>query len=95
MNPLIRKEFWNINESLSYLEDSRKILKISYILVGKGFLPNRKSTSQKEVNNKIRTACSDLYRKSFSNSDSPETLLQHRTIPLESYGKVSIIFGFF
>ena len=45
-----------------------------HILVGKGSLPNRKSTSQKEVNNKIRIACSDLYHKSFPNVDSPEKI---------------------
>ena len=47
-----------------------------------------KSTSQKEVNNKICIACYDLYCKSFLNSDSPENLPQHRQIPLESSGKV-------
>ena len=30
--------------------------------------------SQKEVNNKIHTACFDLYRMFFVNSDSSETL---------------------
>ena len=41
-----------------------------------------------EVNNKIRTACSDLYHKFFTNYDSPENLPQHRQIPLESSSKV-------
>jgi hypothetical protein len=54
-----------------------------------GSLPNRKSTGQKKVNNKICIACSDLYRKSFPNSDSPENLPQHRQIPLQSSSKVS------
>jgi hypothetical protein len=40
-------------------------------------LPNRKSIGQKEVNNKIHTACSDQYHKSFPNFDSPENLPQH------------------
>ena len=44
------------------------------LFVGKGSLPNRKSTSQQGVNNKIHTACSDLYCKSFLSSDSPESL---------------------
>jgi hypothetical protein len=48
-----------------------------------------KFTSQKEVNNKIHIACSNLYRKFFPNSDSPENISQHRKIPLESSGKVS------
>jgi hypothetical protein len=30
-------------------------------------LPNRKSTNQKKVSNKIYTVCSDLYRKAFMN----------------------------
>jgi hypothetical protein len=51
-------------------------------------LPNRKSTGQKKINNKIHTAHSDLYRKSFPNSDSPENLPQHKKLPLESSGKV-------
>jgi len=31
-----------------------------HILVGKRSLPNRKSTSQKEVNNKIYISCYDI-----------------------------------
>ena len=46
-------------------------------------------TSQKEVNNRIRITCSDLYCKSFSNMDSPENVPQDRQTPLESFGKVS------
>jgi hypothetical protein len=45
-----------------------------------------KSTTEKEVNNIIRIACSDLYHKSFPNVDSHENVPQHRQIPLESYG---------
>jgi hypothetical protein len=59
-----------------------------HILVGKGSLPNRKSTSQKEVNNKIHIACSDLYHKSFLNVDSPENIPQHIQTPLESSDQV-------
>jgi hypothetical protein len=55
---------------------------------GKGSLPNRKSTGQKVVNNKIHTTYSDLYRKSFPNFDSPENVPQYRQISLESSGKV-------
>jgi hypothetical protein len=51
-------------------------------------LSNRKSTSKKEVNNKIHTACSDLYRKSFPTSNSPKQLPQHRQITMASSGKV-------
>jgi hypothetical protein len=60
----------------------------SHILVGKGSLPNRKSTSEKKVNNKIHITCSDLYRKSFLKSDSAETLLQHRPTPPGSSGQI-------
>jgi hypothetical protein len=55
----------------------------------KGSLPNRKSTGQKVVNNKIHTTYSDLYRKSFPNFDSPENVPQYRQISLKSSGKVS------
>jgi len=69
---------------------ARKILKTSsHILGGNGTLPNRKSTSQKEVNNKIHAAYCDLYRKSFPNYDSPKTLPQHRPILPRSSGQVS------
>jgi len=54
----------------------------------KGSLPNRKSTSQKGVNNKIHTSYFDLYHKYFPSSDSPESLPQHRKISLKSSGKV-------
>jgi hypothetical protein len=59
-------------------------------------LPNKKNTRQKEVNNKIHIAYSDLYRKSLRNSDSPENLSQYRQIPLESSGKFQLnpTFGF-
>jgi hypothetical protein len=43
-----------------------------------------------EVNNKICTTCSNLYCKSFLNFDSTKSLPQHRQIPLESSGKVSV-----
>jgi len=46
-------------------------------------------TGQKEVNNKIYTTYSDLYRKSFPNFDSPENVPQYRQISLECSGKVS------
>jgi hypothetical protein len=49
----------------------------------KGILAKMKSTSQKEVNNRIHIACSDLYCNSFSNVDSPENVPQHRQTPLE------------
>jgi hypothetical protein len=69
---------------------TRKFLKKnSHILLEKGSLPNRKSTCQKEVNNKIHIACSEPYRKSFPNSDSFNNLPQQKQIPLESSGKVS------
>jgi hypothetical protein len=80
----------NINESLPLLKIIFQLIKDSYGTrkLLKGFLPNRKSTGQKKINNKIHTAHSDLYRKSFPNSDSPENLPQHRKLPLESSGKV-------
>jgi hypothetical protein len=61
----------------------------SHILVGKESLSNRKFTSQREVNNKIYRAYSDLYCKSFPNFNSSENLSQHRTIPLGSSSQVS------
>jgi hypothetical protein len=54
----------------------------------KGSLPNRKSTGQKEVNKKIHTTYSDLYRKSFPNLDSPKNPPQYKQISLKSSGKV-------
>ena len=47
-----------------------EILKIScHILLGKESQPNRKSTSQKKVNNKIHIASVDLCFDAFPNSD--------------------------
>jgi hypothetical protein len=67
------------------------ILKTScHILVGKGSLPNRKSIIQKEVNNKIYTTCSNLYRMFFPNFDSSVTLFQHRPIPLNLHVKFQL-----
>ena len=49
---------------------TKKIPETNYhILIGKGPLLNRKSTSQKKVNNKNHTTCSDLYHKAFLNFD--------------------------
>jgi hypothetical protein len=74
--------------------ETRKILKTScHIILEKGSLPNKKFTCQKKVNNKICTACSDLYRKSFPKSDSPVNLPQHRQSPLESVGNISVRFN--
>jgi hypothetical protein len=66
---------------------SKEVTTSLYILIGKGSLSNRKSTSKKEVNNKIHITCSDLYRKSFSNFDSPKSV--HKQIPLDFSDKVS------
>jgi hypothetical protein len=52
----------------------RKFSKQAVTSLKKKFFPNRKSTGQNEVNNNIRTNCSNLYRKSFPNSDSLENL---------------------
>jgi hypothetical protein len=71
-------------------KSKKKIPKTSsHILVEKGYLPNKKYTSQKKVNNKIHITCSNLYRKSFPNTYSSELEPQHKPIPLESSGKVS------
>jgi hypothetical protein len=71
-------------------ETKKKISKTSsHILVEKGSLPNRNSTSQKKENKKIHIACSNVYRKYFTKIYSSELEAQHRPIPLESSWKVS------
>jgi hypothetical protein len=60
-----------------------------HILLEKLSLPNRTSTCL-EVNNKIHTVCSELYRKFFPNSDSPGHLPQHKQIPIESLVKFQL-----
>jgi hypothetical protein len=47
-----------------------------------------KSTSQMEVNNKIRTASVDQYCGAFSKSDWPEILTHSRKTCLESPHKI-------
>jgi len=50
--------------------ETRKILKTSsHILGGNGSLPNRKSTSQKEVNNKIHSSQTMIHLKLYPNID--------------------------
>ena len=51
--------------------------------------PNRKSTSQKEVNNKIHTASVDPFCNAFPNSDSHEILTPGRTAYHETPRKIS------
>jgi hypothetical protein len=60
-----------------------------HILLQKRSFSNKKSTSQKKINNKIHIAYFDLYRKPLMIFDSSENFPQRRQIPLELYGKVS------
>ena len=69
---------------LSFLVKLRKLPKlvVEYpsSLEKKKSFPNRKSTSQKTATNKICIVSSNLYRKTFLNSDWFKILFQNRTI---------------